>query len=152
MTPVSASQSRAADFDQRIEHRLQIECRAADDLEHVGGGGLLLQSDCWRSSLSSRVFSMAMTAWAAKFLTSSICLSVKGRTSWRYSDERTDQFILLQHRDGQKCPYAPKLDGCNVCWIALFNVGRVCSKIGDVNHRFGRHHATDSDFRIGTER
>ena len=37
----------------------------------------------WRSSLSSRVFSMAMTAWAAKFVTSSICLSVNGRTSWR---------------------------------------------------------------------
>jgi hypothetical protein len=32
--------------------------------------------------LSSRVFSMAMTAWAAKFSTNSICLSVKGRTSW----------------------------------------------------------------------
>ena len=29
-------------FDKRIEHRLQIECRAADDLEHIGGGGLLL--------------------------------------------------------------------------------------------------------------
>ena len=38
----------------------------------------------WRSSLSSRVFSMAMTAWAAKFCTSSICLPVNGRTSWRY--------------------------------------------------------------------
>ena len=30
-------------FDQRVEHGLQIERRAADDLEHVGGGGLLLQ-------------------------------------------------------------------------------------------------------------
>ena len=30
-------------LDQRIEHRLQIEGRTADDLEHVGGGGLLLQ-------------------------------------------------------------------------------------------------------------
>ena len=30
-------------LDQRIEHGLQIEGRAADDLEHVGGGGLLLQ-------------------------------------------------------------------------------------------------------------
>src|SRR5204862_1476538 len=29
--------------DQRVEHGLQIEGRAADDLEHVGGGGLLLQ-------------------------------------------------------------------------------------------------------------
>ena len=30
-------------FGQRVEHRLQIERRAADDFEHVGGGGLLLQ-------------------------------------------------------------------------------------------------------------
>ena len=43
MVAMSASHSRAADFDERVEHRLQIERRAADDLEHVGGGGLLLQ-------------------------------------------------------------------------------------------------------------
>ena len=43
MAALSASHSRAAEFDQRVEHRLQIEGRAADDLEHVGGGGLLLQ-------------------------------------------------------------------------------------------------------------
>jgi len=30
-------------FDQRIKHDLQIKGRAADYLEHVGGGGLLLQ-------------------------------------------------------------------------------------------------------------
>ena len=36
-----------------------------------------------RSSLSSRVFSMAMTAWAAKFLTRLICLSANGRTTSR---------------------------------------------------------------------
>src|SRR5262249_3036312 len=28
--------------DQRVENGLQVECRAANDLEHVGGGGLLL--------------------------------------------------------------------------------------------------------------
>src|SRR5262249_7959832 len=28
---------------KRIEHALQVECRAANDLEHVGGGRLLLQ-------------------------------------------------------------------------------------------------------------
>src|SRR5262249_24767018 len=28
-------------FDQGIEHRLEVEGRAADHLEHVGGGGLL---------------------------------------------------------------------------------------------------------------
>src|SRR5215471_16685932 len=30
-------------LDERIEHGLQIERRAADDFEHIGGGGLLLQ-------------------------------------------------------------------------------------------------------------
>src|SRR4029077_13748621 len=30
-------------FDQRVQHRLKIEGRAADHLEDVGGGGLLLQ-------------------------------------------------------------------------------------------------------------
>jgi len=30
----------------------------------------------WRSSLSSRVFSMAMTAWAAKVFSSAICCSL----------------------------------------------------------------------------
>ena len=40
---MSASHSRAADCGQRVEHRLQVERRAADHLEHVGGGGLLLQ-------------------------------------------------------------------------------------------------------------
>jgi hypothetical protein len=28
--------------DQGVENRLQLEHRAADDLEHIGGGGLLL--------------------------------------------------------------------------------------------------------------
>ena len=48
-------------FDQRVENRLQIERRAADDLEHVGGGGLLLQR-LGLVSLNSRIFSMAITA------------------------------------------------------------------------------------------
>ena len=37
----------------------------------------------WRSSLSSRAFSMAITAWEAKVSSNSICSSEKGRTSIR---------------------------------------------------------------------
>ena len=67
MAAISASQSRAADLIKRIEHRLQIERRAADDLEHVGGGGLLLQRFAESSvractSSNSRTFSIAITA------------------------------------------------------------------------------------------
>src|SRR5262249_27770437 len=66
---------------QRVQNDLQIEGRAADDLQHLGGA-VCCCSDS-RSSLSSRVFSIAITAWAAKFVTSSICFSLNGRTSWR---------------------------------------------------------------------
>ena len=30
-------------FDKRLQHRLEIERRAADDLKHIGGGSLLLE-------------------------------------------------------------------------------------------------------------
>jgi len=35
------------------------------------------------NSLSNRAFSIAITAWAAKFCSSATCLSVNGRTSCR---------------------------------------------------------------------
>ena len=40
-----------------------------------------------RSSLSSLAFSMAITAWSAKVVTSSICFSVNGLTSTRVSEK-----------------------------------------------------------------
>jgi hypothetical protein len=63
------------------KYRLQFAGRAADDLEHVGGGGLLLQG--FAQFAEQAVFSIAITACLAKLLTSSICFSVNGRTSWR---------------------------------------------------------------------
>ncbi len=39
---VSSAQLRCR-LDEGIQHRLQIECGAADDLEYVGGGSLLLE-------------------------------------------------------------------------------------------------------------
>ena len=57
-----------------------------------------------RSSLSSRAFSIAITACAAKFFTSSICLSVKGRTSLRIDHDHTDCLTLLKHRHSDQRP------------------------------------------------
>ena len=73
-------------LDHRVEYGLQLEGRAADHLEHVGGRGLLLErlrSSSVRActSSNSRTFSIAITAWSAKVVTSSICLSVNGSTS-----------------------------------------------------------------------
>ena len=79
---------------------------------------------------------MAITAWAAKFVIRAICLSVKGRTSWR-NGNRTDQFVFLQHWGGRERPHASKFDGRDGFPILMF----ACSAaIGDVNYRFRRDH------------
>ena len=40
--PAPAAAQSHGGGEQRVEHRIQIERRAADDLQHVGGRGLLL--------------------------------------------------------------------------------------------------------------
>src|SRR5262249_47048034 len=46
-------------LDQRSQHRLQIEGGATEDLEHVGGGGLLFQGDGkLGSTLSHHLFKL----------------------------------------------------------------------------------------------
>ena len=56
---------------QSVEHCLKVEGRAADDLEYVGGGGLLLQGFANVGALAQLIeqarFSMAMTACAGEF-------------------------------------------------------------------------------------
>jgi hypothetical protein len=72
-----------------LENRLQLPGRRRDDLQHLGGRGLLLQrlAESARvracTSSNSRTFSIAITAWSAKVVTSSICLSVNGFTALR---------------------------------------------------------------------
>ena len=55
---------------------------------------------CWSSasrvSVKSRAFSIAITACAAKFCNSAICLSVKGRTSLRYRAKPPSKTSLLR--------------------------------------------------------
>ena len=75
-------------LDDGVEDRLHVRRRAADDAEHLRRCRLMLQGlaqfrVALLSSLNSRTFSMAITAWSAKVLSRSICLSVKGRTSVR---------------------------------------------------------------------
>ena len=43
ITAISRIAQPRGGFDQRVEHRLQIEGRAADDLEHVAGRGLVFE-------------------------------------------------------------------------------------------------------------
>ena len=78
-----ASQSRAADSDQRVEHGLQVEGRAADDLEHVGGRGLLLKRFA-QFVEQPRVLD-GDDGLIGEVSDQRDLLSVKGRTSCRYT-------------------------------------------------------------------
>ena len=72
-------------------------------LQNISGRGLLLQRlgeivGPLRNSLSSRVFSMAMTAWAAKFLHQLNLLVGERADFLAVNDEHADQFVFLEHR------------------------------------------------------
>ena len=56
----------------------------------------------WRNSFSSRVFSMAMTAWAAKFLHQLDLLIGEGPDLLAVDDDSANQLIVLEHRHGEK--------------------------------------------------
>ena len=52
---------------------------------------------------------MAMTAWAAKFVTSSICLSVNGSNLLAINDDHADGSSLLQQRHAKQRAQLPQV-------------------------------------------
>ena len=66
MLPLSASQSRAADFNKGLQHQVRQSNADRPMTSSTSAVAVCCSSDS-RSSFSSRAFSMAMTAWAAKF-------------------------------------------------------------------------------------
>ena len=74
----------------------------------------------------------------------------KGTNFLAVHGEITDQFVVLEHWDKQSRPYTPKFDACSVFRNALLNRDPLI--VGNVNHRFGRHHATEKVIRTGTHR
>ena len=64
----------------------------------------------WRSSLSRRVFSMAMTAWAAKFCDQLDLLVGERADLLAVDDDGADQLVLLEHRHAEHGPDAGEFD------------------------------------------
>ena len=65
---------------------------------------------CWRdswSSLSRRVFSMAITACLAKLVTKSMCLSVNGSYFLAVDADNPHQIIFFYHRHAETRPIPP---------------------------------------------
>src|SRR5262245_1297980 len=108
MDAISASQSRAADSTSVLSTALRSK---VDRLMTLSTSAVAVC--CWsdsRSSVSSRVFSMAMTAWAAKFCTNSICLSVNVPDLLAKDANLASQVIALAHRHGHDRPIVAQFD------------------------------------------
>ena len=57
----------------------------------------------------------------------------KGANLLAEQAERSDQFVVLQHWDGKKGPYAPQFDGFDIRRAAFLNVLLFRCKIEHVN-------------------
>src|SRR5262249_17408368 len=116
---------------QRVEHDLQVEGRAANDLEHVGGGGLLLQR-------FAKLVEQPRVLDGDDGLISEILdqpdLFVGERADFLPVDgDRTDQLVLFEHRDTEKGTGATGVNKPNERRGA-FDVGLLRPKVRNVNN------------------
>ena len=65
----------------------------------------------WRNSPNSRAFSIAITANAAKFCSSAICLSVKGRDLLAVGGDDAEQCAVFTQRHDKQGANAAEIDG-----------------------------------------
>ena len=86
-----------------------------------------------RTSSNSRTFSIAITAWSAKFCTSSICLSVNGLNLLAVNVDSADQFVLLEHRDDEDRPGRPDVGKSHDRGIT-FKIWRLRLQVFDLHH------------------
>ena len=117
-------------FDQSVEHSLQIERRAADDLEHVGGGGLLLQG---LAQLVEQARVLDGDDGLIGEALEQLDLPVAEWADFLAVDaDGSDQLVILEHWHNKEGAAARKLDLGDEQGIAL-QVGWFFGDIGDVH-------------------
>src|SRR5262245_5884657 len=133
---------------QRIKHGFEIEGRAADDLEHVGSGGLLLQR-------------FAQLVEQARIFDGDDCLIgkiryqldllVSERPDFLTKDgDSSDYLLFLEHRNYDEGPNAAQFDGGDSQWIAL-KIRFLRPHIENMHRLFGPDYAADGHFRACTD-
>ena len=118
----------------RIEHARQIALRTADDLEHVGGGDLLLQGfaqfaeqprildgdDGLRGEIADKL-DLLVGEWLHL-----LPIHING----------ADKLVVFEHWHRYKCPHACGFDKRNDA-VVFSDVGRVGPEVGDVDNLLG---------------
>jgi len=134
-------------FNERIEHGLQIEGRAADHLKHVGGRGLLLQR---LAQLVEQTRVLNGDDGLGGEVRDQIDLLVGKRANLlAVNREDTDKLFVLEHRDGENGPEPPKIDRRNEDGFA-FDVSRLSGDIRDMNRPPGLDDTAQRRSRTGS--
>src|SRR5215471_9625780 len=94
-------------LDQRIEHRVQIERRAADQLERVGRDGLPLKR--LAELVKQACIFDGDHSLRGKILHQIYLLIIEGSDLLAIDSDSTNQVILLEHRHDQKRPSSSNL-------------------------------------------
>jgi hypothetical protein len=118
---------------QRVEHGLQVERRAADDLEHLARRGLLLQGLGEVGVLGLQLAEEARVLDGDRGLVGErgdeVDLLAGERADLRPPHEQhTDQHVLPEHRDGQRGPVATDLPR-----LVQLELG-IGEDVGEVHH------------------
>src|ERR1019366_1424620 len=136
-------------FGYRFENWLQIECRAAYNCEHVGGGRLLLER-------------LAQLAEQPRVLNSNDCLGGEVRdqldlfvAEWAHLHAEdgncADRLVVLKHRQGQHRADARDVPAAYHQRFALA-VGRGLAKIDDMDGFSGFDGAKSRSVGVDAER
>ena len=135
---------RLRELGQRGEHRFQIECRAADDFQHVGGRGLLLQGFAEIVGAFAQFFEQSGVLDGDHGLTGEIgdefdLFAGEGPHFLSIDRDRADHFVFPEHRHCHKGPCSREIGDGDGGGIAL--------KIGCV-----RPHIFELDSLLGSGR
>src|ERR1700730_11478240 len=114
-----------------IEHGIQITGRGADELEHVGGGGLLLQG-------------FAQFVEQARVLDGNDSLTGKARNQRDLllgkrsnllvkNADCPEQLIVPDHRHDEQSPDAANFDASDRQWVVI-EIGLIVTIVDDVNN------------------
>ena len=108
-------------------------------------------SSASRVSVISRAFSIAMTAWAAKFFSSTTCLSENGRDLSPVRGDDTEQFAILAQGDHDVAVCAAKIDYGPKARVAVavdFGIGDVVEE----DEILAALNSSKPAFRVGMRR
>src|SRR5262245_30220036 len=115
-------------FHERVEDRLQIECRAAYDFEHIGGGSLLLQG--FAQLVEQPGVLDGDDGLGGEILNQLDLLVGERLRLLAVNDNRADQLVVLEHRRGSNRSCTTQFG--EVPQRPIFNVTRLCRDVGDV--------------------